>query len=226
MAGTEKLFLLVSPQAGLEAEALAIDAAKAAGVKHVVKLSTIGAGGDGSGGLPKGLGVHHLAMERKLEESGLKWTMLRPGFFMSNVLQWVQQIREKGEARNLHGDGLMFPIAPDDIAAVAALALTSEGHDGQTYALTGETAMTSPQQIEIMARVLGKKASVIDVPIDVGASEAKGRGAAEPVVAMLKDLWTNVRANRVATYSVTARVLLRRPLMTFEDWFRLRVQKL
>ena len=221
MRGAEKVFMLVSPAAGPNAETEAIAAAKAAGVKHVVKLSSIGASGE----RPRGLGVHHLAKENELRASGLAWTMLRPGFFMSNALAWLPQILEKGEARNPYGEGLMYPIAPEDIAAVAALALTTSGHEGKLHELTGEVAITGPEEIATMARVLGKTARVVDVPPEVAAEDARARGASESIAAQLKELYVNVRANRVATHTSTARELLGRPLMTFEAWCRARLPK-
>lgn len=214
--GVDKVFLLTPPVAGLDFEDEVIAAAKRANVKHVVKLSSIGAGGE----KPQGLGIHHLEKEEKLRASGVAWTMLRPGFFMSNAFLWLAQIRETGSARNPYGDGLMYPIAPDDIAAVAALALTTDGHEGKIHELTGEVGLTAPQEIEIMGRVLGKPVNVIDVQPDVAVSDARARGASETVAAMLRDLYVNVRANRVTRHDDTARRLLGRPLMTFETWFR------
>lgn len=220
--GADKLFLLLPPLAGLDFEDEAIAAAKRAGVAHVVKLSSIGASGD----KPQGLGIHHLAKEQVLRASGMAWTMLRPGFFMSNALAWLAQIRETGSARNPYGDGVMYPIAPDDIAAAAALALTRDGHADKIYELTGEVGLTAPQEIEAMARVLGKKVTIVDVPPDQGAADARARGASETVAAMLRDLYVNVRANRVSQHDDTARRLLGRPLTTFEAWFASAVKEL
>jgi uncharacterized protein YbjT (DUF2867 family) len=215
--GAEKLFLLVPPVAGIDLEDEALAAAKRAGVKHVVKLSTIGAAGD----TPRGLGKLHREKEKDLEASGLSWTMLRPGFFMSNALAWVPQIRETGKARNPYGEGVMYPIAPDDIAAVAAIVLTTSGHEGKAYPLTGETGFTAPQEIEILSRALGMHARVIDVPPDEAVADARARGATEEVADGLRDLYVNMRANRISFKDDTARKMLGgRPLLEFEPWIR------
>jgi len=214
--GAEKLFLLAPPVAGIDVEDEAIAAAKRAGVKHVVKLSTIGASGD----TPIGLGKLHRENEKKLEASGLAWTMLRPGFFMSNALAWVPQIRETGKARNPYGEGVMYPIAPEDIAAVAALVLTTPGHEGKAYAFTGEVGITAPQEIETLSRVLGVHARVVDVPPDEAMADARARGATEEIAAGLRDLYVNMRANRAAFKDDTARKMLGRPLLEFEPWVR------
>jgi uncharacterized protein YbjT (DUF2867 family) len=214
--GAEKLFLLAPPVAGIDVEDDAIAAAKRAGVKHVVKLSTIGASGD----TPRGLGKLHRQKEKQLEASGLPWTMLRPGFFMSNALAWVPQIRDTGKARNPYGEGLMYPIAPDDVAAVAAIVLTTPGHEGKAYALTGEVGLTAPQEIEILSHALGMHARVVDVPPDEAVAEARARGATDEVAEGLRDLYVNMRANRIAFKDDTARKTLGRPLVEFEPWIR------
>jgi uncharacterized protein YbjT (DUF2867 family) len=213
--GAQKLFLLAPPIGGLDVEERAIEAAKRAGVAHVVKLSSIGAAAE----KPQGLGIHHREMEKKLEATDMAWTMLRPGFFMSNALPRLAQLRETGAVRNPYGDGVMYPIAPADIAAVAALVLGESGHEGKRYVLTGEVGLTVPEEVALMARAIGKEPKLVDLSPDEGADDARKRGATEEVAAMLRDLFVNVRENRVAQKDDTARRLLGRPLMTFEAWF-------
>jgi uncharacterized protein YbjT (DUF2867 family) len=114
----------------------------------------------------------------------------------------------------------MYPIAPEDVAAVAAHTLTTPGHEGKIYELSGEEGLTSTQEIEIMGRVLGLPVKVVDVSPEQGFAEARARGAPEQVAGMLRDLYVNVRANRMAHRTQTARQLLGRAPMTFEAWFR------
>jgi uncharacterized protein YbjT (DUF2867 family) len=220
--GADRLFLLVPPGAPPPTEDLILKAAKSAGVKHVVKLSSIGAAGE----KPMGLGGHHREREKILEASGMAWTMIRPGFFMTNVMNWLPQIRAGGTVKNNYGDGVMYPIAPEDIAAVAVLSFTQPGHQGKYYELTGEHAITAPQQLEIMGRHWGKPITVIDNPPDQAAEDARKAGTPEPIVAAMKELWINTRANRVKLQSPKAREVLGRPLMTFEEWAKANLPKL
>jgi uncharacterized protein YbjT (DUF2867 family) len=221
LKGATKLFLLTPPGSGYELEDAALAAAKAAGVKHVVRLSSIGASGD----KPLGLGAMHLKRDEALKASGLEWTLVRPGFFMSNVLAWLPQIRESGAVRNNYGDGPMYPIAPDDIAGVAVVALTGQGHAGKAYDLTGDVAISAVQQIATMGSVLGRPIGVVDLLPDAAEQEAIARGIPAPMAAGLKALWVSVRAGKGAMHTDTARTLLGRPLMTFAEWCRLRLPK-
>lgn len=220
--GADRLFLLTPPGAPPPTEDLILKAAKAAGVKHVVKLSSIGASQE----KPIGLGAYHRGREKILEATGMGWTMLRPGFFMSNVLGWLPQLRATGAVKNNYGEGVMYPIAPEDIAAVGVLALTQSGHDGKHYTLTGDKPITAPQQAEILSKLWGKPIKVIDNPPDQAAEDARKAGTPEPIIAALKDLWTNTRANKVTMSSPVAREVLGRPLMTFEEWAKLNAPSL
>jgi len=91
MKGADHVFLLTVDQA-TATDANVIAAAKAAGVAHVVKLSTSFVANDPQ----TAIGAWHAEKEQLLKDSGLAWTMLRPGGFMSNSLQWVGSIKSQG----------------------------------------------------------------------------------------------------------------------------------
>ena len=91
LKGADKVFLATAGVDGPELEARIIDAAKSAGVKHVVKLSLMGAESEAVA-----FGRWHRQSEKKLEASGLKWTFLRSGHFMSNALLWADDIKGQG----------------------------------------------------------------------------------------------------------------------------------
>ncbi len=65
-----------------------------------------------------------------IRASGIPATLLRPDAFMTTTCQWVPTIREGGYVLDPLGPGRYAPIDPADIAAVAALALTEDGHQG------------------------------------------------------------------------------------------------
>jgi (4-alkanoyl-5-oxo-2,5-dihydrofuran-3-yl)methyl phosphate reductase len=129
----DKLFLLpVLFDKSHEADRLLIEQAKQAGVSQIVKIS--------SGAVrieTNAIGRIHREKEQLVEDSGIPWTFLRPGGFMSNTLQWAGTIKSQSKVFNPTGDGKTAPISPYDIAAVAAVALTSSGHEGRAYDLTG-----------------------------------------------------------------------------------------
>lgn len=83
------------------------------------------------------MGRWHHEREQAVRASGIPATFLRPGGFMTNALDWLPAIRDGGYVLDPAGPGRYAPIDPADIAAVAALALTSDGHQGREYVLTG-----------------------------------------------------------------------------------------
>src|SRR5215217_4525373 len=139
--GMQKLFLVSSGVDGRTLEKNAIAAARRASVQHVVKLSVIGA--DQS---ELTFSKWHAEVERALLDSGLKWTLLRPGSFMSNALFWLETIKSQGAFYDPQGEGKYSPIDPADIGAIAVKALTGPGHEGKAYTLTGPESLTLAQQ--------------------------------------------------------------------------------
>jgi uncharacterized protein YbjT (DUF2867 family) len=113
-------------------------AIRQAGVERVVLLSSRSV----VGGRPDNAIVNvWMASEAAVRSSGVSWTILEPSGFMSNGLRWAPQVRAGDLIRAPFADAPIAAIDPADIAAVAALALTSSGHDSRTYVLTGPEAI-------------------------------------------------------------------------------------
>jgi len=124
-----------------------------AGVEHVALLSSRSVvGGQESNAVV----AMHLAAEGAVRESGLAWTFVRASGFMSNALQWLPQLREGDVIREPFADVPIAAIDPYDIAAVVAVALTSEGHASQAYAVTGPEAILPADRVRVLAEVLGR----------------------------------------------------------------------
>ena len=152
-AGAEKLFLLTGNSGGMvQLQKNAIRAAEEAGLSHVVKLSALGAS-DHSKSV---IGVWHHNVETALKASGLRWTLLRPHYFMQNLLDEVESIRNEGRVYSPSGEGQIPMIDARDIAASAAVVLTEPGHEGKTYTLTGPESLSFRQATAILAEVTGK----------------------------------------------------------------------
>jgi uncharacterized protein YbjT (DUF2867 family) len=136
-----------------------IGAAVDAGIEHVVLVSSITA--ETHPHLPAA--QENQAVERVLLDSGIAWTILRPTQFASNSLRWVESIREVGTVRLPYADVGLPTIHPEDIAAVARVALTEPGHRKQTYALTGPARVTARQQVAAIGAALGRALSVEEI---------------------------------------------------------------
>ncbi len=134
--------------------------AVAHGTRRFVFLSSRDLGDAGDAGL--------LERERVVEESGAEWTILRPSWFAQNFSEepfLANQVRG-GLVTLSTGDGLEPFIDADDIAEVAAVALTEDGHAGETYNLSGPRLMTFGEAIDTIARLSGH-----DVRFVAGTSE-------------------------------------------------------
>ena len=125
-----------------------IEAAKQAGVAHIVFLSLLGAENNKL--------VPHHKIEQLLQASGMKWTFLRAGFFMQNFdTTQCQDIKERDDLFVPAGIGKTSFIDVRDIGAVAALALTQPGYTNKAYNLTGSEALDYYQVAHIFTQVLG-----------------------------------------------------------------------
>src|SRR5579859_61861 len=129
-----------------------VDAARQAGVRHVVKLSVLGAG-DPDVSLLRS----HSASEQLIRQSGLDYTFLRPNAFLQNLgTREVARIKQYSSFANANGDGVVSLIDTRDIAAVAATALSSDRSIGQTYELTGPEALSYTQIARTFTALLGR----------------------------------------------------------------------
>jgi len=113
---------------------------------------------------------HHQA-EETIRASGIDWTLLRPGRFMSNALQWAPMIRGYGKVRIPFAFRPSTPIDPRDIASVAFHALTQPGHSGKAYELSGPELLTPAEELEILGKVLNRPLELIPL-----SSAAAGEG--------------------------------------------------
>ena len=217
LKGVDRLFMIsILFDPNHEADRLLIEEAKQAGVRRVVKISSTAV----RLGTKSGIGRLHREKEQFVEESGIPWTFLRPGAFMSNALQWVPTIKTQGKVFNPSGDGKFAPISPHDIAAVAAVALTTDGHEGKAYELTGSELMSTRDQVRILSQVLGKPVECVDIPISAAAERMRAAGWPETLVEGMTDVWSRLLDGRGAFQTDEAEGLIGHAPQLFETWCR------
>jgi uncharacterized protein YbjT (DUF2867 family) len=167
LRGIDTLFLScgnLPPQVAYETGV--IDAAARAGVRRLVKLSALGA----EPGSPVAFWDWHARIEEHLRASGIPAVVLRPRFYMTNLFGSVETIRSAG-AVIAPADGVRIPmIDPVDVAATAAAVLTSDGHEGQTYELTGPEVITFADVAAQLSEATGRPVRFLPVP-DAAALE-------------------------------------------------------
>ncbi|WP_062989055.1 NAD(P)H-binding protein [Nocardia anaemiae] len=212
--GADALFLLV-PGIGLQHTIDAVNAARAAGVRHIVQLSSFNAMGDP---VPA-MGRWHRERERVVAESGIPATVLRPGGFMTNALAWARTIRSGGAVLDPTGPGRYAPIDPADIAAVAAEVLTGNGHHAMTYTLTGAETYTVAEQVATIAHAIGRTVEVHEAATAQQALESRYPGGAPPALAAaIIEGFELMRADTVGFRTDTVREVLGRRPRTFAEW--------
>lgn len=154
LQGIERVFLLLpdSP-ARVSLERNFLEEAKQAGVKHIVKMSILGANSQSAAPILK----WHGQGEQQLEASGLAYTHVRANWFMQDMLaDQVQSIVQEGTIYQLHGEAPVSLVDVRDIGAAAARVLTESGHEGRVYEITGPEALTFSQIAEKLSAHLGR----------------------------------------------------------------------
>lgn len=135
--------------------------------------------------------VEKTALDYAVEASGLEWTYLSPVEFMANVLEWSASIKTEGVVREGFADGKSAPIHEADIAAVAAAALTGDGHAGKEYQLTGPEVLTPPQKMHILGKAIGRTLRFVELTQEEMTAKWRGQGYTDDdlefFLAMLND---------------------------------------
>lgn len=130
-----------------------LDAARAAGVRHVVKLSALGA----RPASPVALMRWHHAIEERLREAPFAWTFLRPHLFMQNLLRFAGDVAERGRLAAPMGDGRYPLVDARDVGAAAAAVLRDpDPHAGRAYSLTGPSSLSYHAVAEAIGALVGR----------------------------------------------------------------------
>src|SRR5947207_12574680 len=153
LSGVQTLFLVSGDgPARLEQHYSAIDAALAAGVERIVYTSFLAAA-------PRATFTHareHHFTEQRIRATGRRYTFLRPNFYLDRAPGWFSH---EGVVRGPAGNGTISWVSRDDLAEVATTVLTTGGHDGASYDITGAQALTLAGAAEEFSRATGLPAS-------------------------------------------------------------------
>jgi uncharacterized protein YbjT (DUF2867 family) len=212
LTGVHSLFLVNSGPEIPARDEIAVHAAKAGGVKHLVKLSSL----DVREGLA--IGAWHERGEAAIRMAGVPFTFLQPTGFMSNLLAWAGSIKKEGIVRSSTGNGRRAFIHSGDIAAVAVEVLLSRSHIGESLPLTGPEALTFAEVAAKIAVRIGKPLTFQPISDDEARQRYSATGAPPEETAAHVALWRAIRDGKLGAVTGTVeRILLRKPI-TLDQW--------
>ena len=213
--GGRALFLLgAMSELQAEQELNAVQAAQAAGITRVVKLSVWRAAEE----LTPIARLHRPA-ERALEASGLDWTFLRPNFYMQNFLRQAGQIASGSFAQPASDAPVSF-VDVRDVARVAAHVLTSAGHGGTSYDITGPEALSYDQAAAVLGRVLGRPVQFAGLTDEQARAGMLRGGLPEFYADALVEVGRAYRNGGAGTVTSTVRDLTGQAPVSFEQFVR------
>ena len=159
LKGIDRAFLVTNSSERAEQQQLAfVEAGRAEGLRHIVKLTQLAADENS----PVRFLRYHGVVERSIRESGMEYTFLRPNLYMQGLLGFAQTISAAGTFSAAAGDSVVSMVDVRDNAAAAAAALTTAGHEGKTYDLTGPQGLTHVEMANIMSSILGRRIVFVD----------------------------------------------------------------
>ncbi|MFJ4973449.1 NAD(P)H-binding protein [Streptomyces sp. NPDC088755] len=216
LEGTDAVYVVDSqgPNASAEVRDFAAAAARA-GVRRLVLLSA-----RVWGELP---GDNHLAVEKAVKESGLQWTVLRPTWFAQNFTEFeffASLWGPEGELRLPTGEGREAFVDLEDLADVAAAALTQDGHAGRTYILSGTRSLSFGDAVAEIARAADRPLRFVAVSDDDFRAELAAAGFPDAVTDEMITLFGHIREERGAEPVDGVREALGRAPRDFTDYVR------
>ena len=162
--GIDRVLMISAPRMDMvETQNTFVDAAKAAGVRHVIKFSGL----DARPGTAFVFGRMHKEIEEHVERSGLAWTHLRPTGFMQEYLREAPSVTKDGTFFFALGDVRLNPVDLVDVAQVGFSLLRNGGHEGARLPMTGPEALTMAEVADRVSRATGT--AVRYVPISRNA---------------------------------------------------------
>ena len=216
MRGVERLFLLTSAHPEMEVmTAHAVQAARAAGVQHIVRVS--GAGADPA----SDIAIARLQgrCDQIVIDSGIAYTLLRPKNFMQNFNTFLRDMIRTGTVYSSQGEGRVPFIDARDIAAVAARVLREpQAHAGKAYTLTGPQALTNAEALAVIAEHIGRPIQLVAISEEQAVEAMRQAGIPEPLVQAMSSLNRIIAAGWVAEVTDDVQRLLGRPATPWADF--------
>lgn len=213
LEGVEQVLLVSSSAIGqrVPQHAAVIDAAAAAGVGHLAYTSLVHA--DTS---PLGAAQEHRATEELLAASGMKYSLLRNGWYLENYTGTLGMALQHGAVLGATAGGKIAAAARSDLAVAGAAVLADASLHGGTFELAGEP-FTMAEYAATVTELTGTHVAYVDMPEAEYRSALLGAGLPEPLVGFLVDSDLGISKGGLDGDSATLRQLVGRDLVTMRD---------
>jgi uncharacterized protein YbjT (DUF2867 family) len=220
--GVSKLFLVRPPQLAKPKQDMLpfLKQAKVAGVKHIVFVSLLG--------VEKNPVVPHRKIENYIRELGFQYSFLRPSFFMQNLhTTHREDVAHRDELFMPVGKAKTSFIDTRDIAEIAAICLTEDGHVNQAYTLTGSEAISYEEVAMTMSEVLKRRIIYKNPCIFKFRRVLISRGTPKEFANVMTMLYTVTKLGTAKNVTDTTEKLLKRKPISFrkyvedhQQWFK------
>jgi uncharacterized protein YbjT (DUF2867 family) len=215
LEGVELAFLVTNSSERAEEQQLRfVEQARAAGVRHVVYLSQLHAARNS----PVRFLHYHGVVEEALASSGMAFTHLRPNLYMQGMLGFRSSIQAEGRIMVSAGDAPVSVVDVRDIAAVAAAALTQNGHRRKVYDITGPESLTHAELASQLSQVLGKMITFVNIPESAMKSALLSFGFPEWQAAGVVEDYAHYRRGEASSVSSTVQDVTGLPSRTFREF--------
>jgi NAD(P)H dehydrogenase (quinone) len=215
LEGVHTLFFVPAGEAPdrVEQHHTAVDAAAAAGAQRIVYLSFVNASPDATFTLVR----HHDLTEEHIRASGLPFTFVRMNLYMDFL---PGMFGADGVIRGPAGNGRVGAVLRDDVADVVTAVLTTAGHDGSTYDVTGPEAFTLAEAAATMTEVTGRPARFVDETLEEAYASRQGYGAPDWEVEGWVSTYTAIAAGELDLVTDTVERLAGHPPVRLADYVR------
>jgi NAD(P)H dehydrogenase (quinone) len=217
-AGIERLLLISTDTLGgantrRDQHLRGVEAAKRAGVKHIVYTSMPAP----EAGNPIPFAPDHAATEAAIKSSGMGYTILRHNWYFENLMMSLPQAIASGTHYTATGDGRLAQAARADYAAADAAALLTEAGSA-TYDLGGPSAVTTDELVATANRVLGTSVKVVHLDDAALLGGLKAAGVPEMFAGLIVSFDAAIRGDRMGKVTGDLERLTGRRAQSFEDW--------
>ncbi|WP_029067922.1 NAD(P)H-binding protein [Jonesia quinghaiensis] len=208
--GADAVLLISSSAIGqrVAQHSAVLDAVKASGAGRIVYTSAF-----------PGLVVspEHEVTEAAIKDSGVPFTILRNGWYIENYQGLVDQARATGGIIGAAGEGKVAGATRADLADAAAVVLTSAGHEGKTYGLTGDTAFTYTDLAAALGGIVGREVTYTDMSVERYTEALIGAGLDEGTAGFLAAADQNIRDGLMAEVTSDLSDLIGRPTQSLKQ---------